>query len=661
MSGIMIFGQNPQKLRRADSYWGLHFDHHSRWGETQLGKTLTEGMVDSLLRMGRLDYIQVGCKGHPGLSSYPTLVGQQAESFDNDPLSLIRKVTEAHHVALFMHYSGVIDDNYVNLHPDEARLSPDGKGYEPHATMANTSLWGPYVDKLMIPQLKELNDKYHVDGVWVDGDCWALVPDYQPAAKAEFTKKTGITKIPESPKDPGFKDYMEMNRQKFVGYLDHYTNALHTHNPQFQVCSNWAYSAIMPEPVTVKVDFLSGDLTPFNSVNSASWNARCLAKQGKPWDLLSWSSTWNWKLKYPFYNPKTATQLCQEGAEVISMGGGYQVYFHQNADLSFAQTDFDIIKDVADFVIPRKEYCWKAIPVPQIALIYSTAGWKDKTSVIYGDSGLDGIKGVLYALLDGQNTVDVLMTHHITNNLQQYSLVVIPEWEVIEPELKVKLRDYMNNGGNVLVIGAKATRMFDDISRVKEKSITEVSQAYLGYDARFATLNSDLRVIELNEGSHLFGSVYPSRDFRYSEGPFAAISNCGKGKLACVYADLGAAYLTSTSPVIRDFLSGIVRELFPSPLVTIKGSHKVHVVPAMKNGKLMINLINTSGDHANLNYEGFDEIPPLQNIEVSVKLEKKPQSAMLQPEGKKLTVEYIKGKAVFRIPELKIHRVIEIQ
>jgi len=74
----------------------------------------------------------------------------------------------------------------------------------------------------------------------------------------------------------------------------------------------------------------------------------------------------------------------------------------------------------------------------------------------------------------------------------------------------------------------------------------------------------------------------------------------------------------------------------------------------------MINLVNTLGDHSNLAYAGFDEIPAQRNLEVSVKLGKNPQSVILQPEGKKLKVEYTNGKAVFVVPELKIHNIVEI-
>lgn len=651
----VVFGQNPRKLRRSESYWGLHFDHHSELNESHLGKTLTEGMIDSVLKIARPDYIQVDCKGHPGVSSYPTLVGQQAASYDKDPLMLFRKVTEKDNVALFVHYSGVIDNNYVRLHPEEARFTPDGK-----SDGVNTSLWGPYVDKLLIPQMEELNDKYHVDGAWIDGECWSLQPDYQPAAKAEFTKKTGITKIPESPDNPDFKAYLEFNRQKFISYLDHYVNVLHAHNPEFQICSNWAFSSMMPEPVSVGFDFISGDLSPFNAMNKAAWYSRCLAKQEKPWDLMSWSKTWNWNLKNSLVNPKPAIQLCQEGAEVIAMGGGYAVYFNQNADMSLQSGCMDVVKQVADFIIPRREFCHNAVPVPQIALLYSTAGWKNKTNAIYRDADQEEIQGVLYALLDGQNTVDVLMTHQLMKNIDLYKVVVVPEWETLESEVKAKLKEYLQKGGNVLVIGAKATKQFDDISGVKQQSDAAISSNYLCYDHSFEQFNSDYRPVELTDKSKLFASMYSQVDYRFPAGPAAAITNYGKGKMASVFTDLGNAYKLGTSPVTRDFLSGILKELFPAPLVSIKGSHRVHVVPAMKNGKLMINLINTSGDHSNPNYAGFDEIPILRNLEVSVQLENKPLSMVLQPEGKKLNFTYVNGKAVIIVPEIKIHNVIEI-
>ena len=112
--------------------------------------------------------------------------------------------------------------------------------------------------------------------------------------------------------------------------------------------------------------------------------------------------------------------------------------------------------------------------------------------------------------------------------------------------------------------------------------------------------------------------------------------------------------------IIALSLSGIVKALHPFPVVEIKGSHHVHVVPAMKNGKMMVNLINSGGDHSNPNYYGFNEIPPIRDLEVSVMLGTKPQSVILQPGGKRLKFDFENGKTKFIIPELKIHNIVEI-
>ena len=215
---LPISAQNKIKLSRTDSFWGLHFDKHISLSDSLIGAKLTEGMVDTLLKLGRLDFIQVDCKGYPGVSSYPTKVGQPAASFDKDPLALIRKVTDNHHVSLFVHFTGINDVNYLRLHPGQARIQPDGK-----PDPARTSFWGDYSDKLLIPQLKEIALKYNVDGAWLDGEAWAVQPDYQPAALSEFKKTTGIDSIPRKPGDLYYKEFLEFYRQAFIRYIKHYT------------------------------------------------------------------------------------------------------------------------------------------------------------------------------------------------------------------------------------------------------------------------------------------------------------------------------------------------------------------------------------------------------------------------------------------------------
>src|SRR5690606_11636272 len=169
---------------------------------------------------------------------------------------------------------------------------------------------------LLIPQMKELALDYKADGVWIDGESWGIYPDYQPEAMMEFRRQTGIRTIPVDAKHPGYKELLEFTRLRFKDYIKHYTDEVHKAAPGFQICSNWAFSAMMPEPIPedLKLDFLSGDYDPDNALHTANWNTRCLAGQGQPFDLMAWSFV------RP-NTPKTAVQLCQEAASVISLGG----------------------------------------------------------------------------------------------------------------------------------------------------------------------------------------------------------------------------------------------------------------------------------------------------------------------------------------------------
>ena len=65
---------------------------------------------------------------------------------------------------------------------------------------------------------------------------------------------------------------------------------------------------------------------------SSAFEARCLAPQGKPWDLMAWGFSWDGG-KMPM-SIKSSVQLEQEAAQIMAMGGGVQFYFQQNMDLS---------------------------------------------------------------------------------------------------------------------------------------------------------------------------------------------------------------------------------------------------------------------------------------------------------------------------------------
>ena len=656
LSPFLSWSQNPardKKLKRGDCFFGIHFDLHASESIQDAGRTLTYEMVDTFLTRVGPDFIQIDCKGHPGISSYPTTAGYHVKGFEKDPLKLFREVTEKNNVGLYMHFSGVWDSKVVKEHPGWAIVKPDGE-----KSTQKVSFFSPYLDTFMIPQLKELAGKYRVDGAWIDGECWAVEPDYGEASVREFTRRTGITDIPYKATDRYFPEFMEYTRSLFRTHLKKYIDEIHSYSPGFQITSNWAYSSMMPEKVTIGVDFLSGDVTPQNGVYRSAFEARCLAPQGKPWDLMAWGFSWNGG-EMPM-SIKSALQLKQEAAEIISMGGGVQFYFQQNEDLSIKPWLAPMLADIGQFCRERQKFVHKSVQVPQIALLYPSEAYQRSSPVPYS-RGLSMLQGALYSLLDGQQSVEIIMEHNMSGKMRSYPLIVIPECEYLPPSILNELKSYVSEGGTLLIIGPDAFMMFREelgiLSAVKQQQ----DGLFIEAAGRIGAVRSPYAEITFGNDTKVLSYLYTGSDFRKkSDMPSAVMRKYGKGSVAAVLFNSGTAYSEYKTFVIRDFISSVTGELFSDRIVITSGSSLLHVTVNTLNGRLCVNLINSSGESNGAGTIGFDEIRPLTGLTVSVRCEKKPESVLLQPENKILPFRWENGRAVMEIDRIDIHSVIEI-
>ena len=646
--------QYPPRLKRADSFLGIHFDFHAGLDCTEVGKNTTRAMVEAIVDQVHPDYLQIDCKGHPGISSYPTKVGHPAPGFVGDPLKIWRQVTAERGVSLFMHYSGVLDYAAVNQHPEWARVTEAGK---PDGGAAST--FGPYVDQLLIPHLEELSDVYGVDGVWVDGECWAVARDYCDAAIKKFREQTGFNEIPRKPSDPHWLEWNQFQREAFRQYVRHYVTELHRHNPKFQLASNWAFSEHMPEPVSIDVDFLSGDFSPVNSVNTARFSARCLAPQGKPWDLMAWSFAGSQEPR----PQKTVPQLEREAAVVLAQGGGFQAYFRQKRDGSIYDWQMKLMAETAKFCRARQEVCHHAVSVPQIALLYSTeAHYRESGSLFQPDGpGITAMKGILHALLDSQYSVDIRSEHHLHGHMKDYPVIVVPEWTYLDESFCQELVQYAREGGNLLLIGPNTAGLFASELDLDSASPAPGEMSFsLEHDGWLVTEKTFARKVNMGPSAQPFGELHVQDDPRSPSTRAASITQKGLGRIAVVWFNFGERFTDARSATAREFLAALTHELFPHPMVEVTGSHRVEVALARNNGKLMVNLINTSGPHAESSVLTQDEVTPLGTLDVTLRLPTKPKQIHVEPGNRKVKFAYHEGEARMTLPRLEIHDIIVV-
>ena len=634
---------SPPRLKRADSFLGMHFDFHADHTCNEIGKRTTPEMVEHIIDLVRPDYLQIDCKGHAGFSSYPTKVGNPAPGIIGDPLRIWREVTARRGVSLYMHYSGVWDSEAIIRNPSWGALNADGK-----INGRATSFFSPYADLLLIPQLRELAGDYRVDGAWIDGECWAAVPDYRPLALAAFREKTGIQDVPRKPGDPNWFEFLEFQREAFRKYLRHYIAEIKRTHPQFEICSNWAYTDHMAEQVSAPVDFLSGDYTPENSVNSARLSARYLVRQGLPWDLMAWSFS---RKDESLHKP--ALQLQREAAIVVALGGGFQAYFKQQKDGSISPQHVPVMAETAAFCRARQSLCHRAIPVPQVALLLSSAAHYRKINGLF-QRDLSLINGNMQALLESQQSVEILGEHMLTGRMTEYPLIVVPEWDYLEPAFRDELTAYARQGGNLLLVGPKTAALFQAELGV---TLVEENTTHLRHRKKTSNIKGLSQAVKPGPHTRIVGELVGAHDS--IPRPAATIAPLGKGRIAAVWFSLGENYPAGRDELFRDFTSDLARELFPSPMVEVTGSPDVDVCIARKNGKLLVNLVNTSGPHQDEDI--LESIAPVGPLDVIIRHDGKPAGITLEPGGRPLPFVYQDGRVRLTVPQVPIHDVIVLE
>jgi len=645
----------PKPVPRRDAFFGLHFDLHPNPSDTALGADVTEENIARLLDRVRPDYVQYDCKGHVGWAGYPTKIGWPAPGIKKDSLAIWRRMTRPRGVGLYIHYSGVWDGQAIAHHPEWARVDAAGK-----ADPDITSVFGPYKDELLIPQLKEAVSAYDLDGLWVDGECWAARLDYSPRALAAWAKFTGKAVAPKSPKDPDWHAWMTFNRMGFENYLISWVDALHAFKPGLQITSNWMYSSFAPVPVAAKLDFLSGDYSPSLSVDRARVEARYLASTGMPWDLMAWGfdkgQGQNWSIKTP-------EQLMQEAAVVLMQGGGFQIYHTPTRSGYISEAIIDQEGKVADFCRERKAASFQSRTVPQVALLLSSASHAAVSDNVFSPSGgeFDALEGALHAFLELHYSVDILAEHQLAPRLGEFPLVVVPDSPVLSESFRASLLDYVKKGGSLLLLGERCARPLAGELGVELRGAPKPVVGELATPLGPVSIGGLWQEIGLRDAAAA-GFRHPTRDTRRDGTPAASIASYGKGRIAAVYGPLADIFFKGHHPGVRLFVSDLVRALFPAPSVAVDGPPALDVsLRTTADGKTSVHLLNRAGLPLPDRYNFTDFIPPVGPVTVKIRAAAKPKGVILVPGGRVRDWTWADGRVTAVVPEVKIHSVLVLE
>lgn len=636
-------------MKRKDCFFGLHFDFHA-CESLEIGECFNKEVLRQFIKKIKPDYIQCDSKGHPGYSSYPTEKGVCPSKIYTDILKEWREVTKEEGVLLYAHHSGVWDEVACKEHPEWAAVDYDGK-----VSDYSTSVFGEYVEKRLIPQIIEIADKYKLDGIWIDGDCWGAIPDFSEPAKKAWFKFTGKDFPKKS--DENWNDYMDFCRKGFCNYVKKYVTEVKKICPKFEIASNWLNTSYAPVDENL-TDFTSGDMATTDCVESARFESRVIADFNRPWDLMSWGFCQKTR------NYKSAAQISQELACVLSVGGGVQVYFKQSHKNVIKNYDavLKIMKDVSDFCLKRKSFCKDVKMIHCTGVLFSEKAFYLKKERLFADweEGLSytkGVRGLMDLILDNQYPSEIILTKSITkHNLSEYDLIAVPNFDDIENNVIDSLLDYVKVGGNLLLSGTNSLKFF-----AKRLNI-EVAGEINGI---MQIVNDDLveqftgTVLKLNSEQRQFMKYIPNSLIdEFEIIPSLYQLEFGVGKIYIIPFDIGLTYFYERSFVIKNFIKNILSKI--SIRLKGYGSSKVTLSIMGKDGKEYIHLVNMNGQSGPQDISCFDEITPIYDFNIIYQVGRRPAKIIKQPDNSSVEFEYKDNILTFVCDKLDIHTCFEI-
>jgi hypothetical protein len=232
------------------------------------------------------------------------------------------------------------------------------------------------------------------------------------------------------------------------------------------------YSLRMPSPVRVPLDYLSGDFTPQDAVNSARLEGRRFAAlreaHGLPWDLMAWGFAWEPQAG-GIKSRKPAIQLMQEASIVLAQGGGFQIYYQPTRTGWIDDYTIAVAEQLAGFCRVRQAVSQGTRTLPQVAVLLSETSQYaalDGQGSLYGLRGLTAAEGAVHALSELHYSVDLLTEDQLAGpngRSAEYPVVVVPECPLLGSGVAEHLVEYARSGGRLLVVGAAAAGHFRDV------------------------------------------------------------------------------------------------------------------------------------------------------------------------------------------------------
>ena len=652
----------------------IHLDFHTSEAIEGIGESFSKESFQQALKKGHVDSITVFSKCHHGWAYHPSKANEMHPNLKFDLLAA--QIEAAHEIGVKtpVYISAGFDEKMSRRHPDWLVRNADEStigvrdfaqpGY--HRFCFNT----PYLDYLAA-QVEEVVQNYDCDGIFLD-----IVGAYP--CHCQYC----VQSIRDRGEDP--YDENAAYRNALIVY-DNYTRRMREavdkykpglplfHNAGHIQCGkrNVAHANTHLELESLPTGGWGYDHFPMSAAYARTLGMEFLGMTGK--FHLSWGEFGGFK--HPNALRYEAAINMANGAKMSIGDQGhpngklematYKLIGEAYADIERKEPWLDHVTSVADIAVLSQE-----------ALFFHMHPGEEPP----GRSSWLGSTGASRILLEGKYLFDVVDTEA---DLSKYKVLVLTDDSMIDDEIADKISSFIDAGGKVLATGRSGLyadgRGFAFDLGAEYIGKCDYCPAYIRpgfemeglYDSAYVIYrpSTDVKatgeVIASREDPYFNRSTFAFSSHRHTPNdptksyPAATLGNDG----AYISFELFREYAETGSLIAKRVIEHALDTLLGSEktLTTNLPAQGITTLMHQKDEHRYVNhVIYVSPVKRGRNVEIVEDIIPVYNIEVSLKLDVEPKRVYIAPDDRDIEYDYTDGVLTYMIDKIDCHSMIVI-
>jgi len=380
-----------------------------------------------------------------------------------------------------------------------------------------------------------------------------------------------------------------------------------------------------------------------------------------------------------FHSFKNPAALQFETFSMLALGAKCSIGDQLHPSGRISQPTYDLIGDIYAEVERKEPWCEDARPVTDIGVL---------TPEEFTGGGIGGLPpalmGAVRMLTEGAHQFDILDSQ---GDLDRYALLILPDDIPVTGGFASHLKEYLARGGKLISSYRSGLISLQDGFALPELGVRLLGEA--PYSPDFLVTQGQIgkglpetehvlyqkgMLVEPLAGSTVLAETlipYFNRTYQHfcshrhtpSSGKTGYPGIVYNGKNALYFAHPIFTQYNENAPLwVKKLLLNAIDLLLPEPLLRHDGPSTViaTVNEQAARDHQIIHLLHYIPERRGQAFDVIEDIIPLYNLNLSLRLEQSVKSVALVPQGQALEFTHSSKRLNFKVPKIMGHQMIEI-